>query len=120
MHRVAAEAQARVERFKLGDYRDAKTCPDNQGSHSGSAHVANVDKRPTNLSVGLGLPPTSKFMTKHGGRANDPRDGDANAIPTEAHPGPPPVSARPSNVAALEAMKYQMARDIQQQIVSTK
>lgn len=117
MQRVAAEAQVRVEKFKQGDYDEDKAELDNQNGHSFSSLFVNTDKRSTSTTVDKNLPHTIKFLSKHPIRTSAAVDPESSA---ECQLDAPVISVKPSNVTVLEAMKQQMARDIQEQIASTK
>ncbi|KAL3672017.1 hypothetical protein V7S43_002682 [Phytophthora oleae] len=99
MHRVAAEAQMRIETFKQNEFDgDSKT--NNAGSED--------------------LPHTSKLLSKLSKQSMD-KGLENNPSPiTEVQLTTSKIPSRASNVAALEAMKQQMARDIQEQIATTR
>ncbi|KAJ8528601.1 hypothetical protein ON010_g14728 [Phytophthora cinnamomi] len=102
MHRVAAEAQMRVEKFKRGEFDESM---DNQIEHKlALLPASNYEKRVTRTRLS-----TNKEIPEDPNPPTKPRVLDTSTI-----------SSRPSNVAALEAMKQQMTQDIQDQIASTK
>ncbi|GMF22700.1 unnamed protein product [Phytophthora fragariaefolia] len=116
MHRVAAEAQMRAELLKRDDLDYSLN---NQMEHR--FQLTNHEKRSVNNRVGDDLPLTTKLFSKLSKLSTD------KDIKEDSGPFPKPVpatdtaviSSRPSNVAALEAIKLQMARDIQDQIATT-
>ncbi|KAG6574279.1 uncharacterized protein IUM83_05498 [Phytophthora cinnamomi] len=119
MHRVAAEAQMRVEKFKRGEFDESM---DNQIEHKlALLPASNYEKRVTRTRVSEDLPHTTKLFSKLSQLSTN------KEIPEDPNPPTKPrvldtstISSRPSNVAALEAMKQQMTQDIQDQIASTK
>ncbi|KAF1788469.1 Endo-1,3(4)-beta-glucanase [Phytophthora cactorum] len=109
MHRVAAEAQMRVEKLKQSDIEESK------GFATKLTTELHYQKRARYLQV------PAIFHTLQSSSPNIYRqDCRGGTVPqAEAKIDTSTNSSRSSNVAALEAMKQQMARDIQEQIAAT-
>ncbi|KAK1931051.1 Rho GTPase-activating protein 45 [Phytophthora citrophthora] len=101
MHRVAAEAQMRTEKFKQRDF-------DSKSNNNQLGHIGSED-----------LPRTSKLFSKLSKQSMDKRQED-NPSPVEVEFTTAKIPSQASNVATLEAMKQQMARDIHEQMASTR
>ncbi|KAF1781178.1 hypothetical protein GQ600_15653 [Phytophthora cactorum] len=114
MHRVAAEAQMRVEKLKQSDIEESK------GFCNQVDHRAALPEASKVLTSARDLPHTPKLFSKLSKQSTD-RIVEEELVPqAEAKIDTSTNSSRSSNVAALEAMKQQMARDIQEQIAATR
>ncbi|KAG3076192.1 hypothetical protein PI124_g18540 [Phytophthora idaei] len=114
MHRVAAEAQMRVEKLKQSDIEESK------GFCNQVDHRAALPEASKVLTSARDLPHTPKLFSKLSKQSTD-RIVEEEPVPqAEAKIDTSTNSSRSSNVAALEAMKQQMARDIQEQIAATR
>ncbi|ETM49843.1 hypothetical protein L914_05990 [Phytophthora nicotianae] len=116
MHRVAAEAQMRAEKLKQGDNEDSVDYS-NQDDHDSSLPKAN--KKFTSIRTNESLPHTSKLFSKLSQQPIE-KSVEEESVPQAEAKLETSTSSRSSNVAALEAMKQQMAREIQEQIAATR
>ncbi|EGZ24133.1 hypothetical protein PHYSODRAFT_485420 [Phytophthora sojae] len=84
--------------------------------------IPTYDKRATRARISEDLPQTTKLFSKLSKASTSKSTLEDSDRPTEPlrNLDTPKTSSRPSNIAALEAIKQQMARDIQDQIASTK
>ncbi|KAE9092862.1 hypothetical protein PF010_g17700 [Phytophthora fragariae] len=116
MYRIAAEAQMRTEKYKRSGFDESLSYQIEHNSQLPT--IPNYEKR-ARTRVGEDLPQTSKLFSKLSTSKIKLEDSEQ---PTELLRvlNTTKTSSRPSNVAALEAMKQQIARNIQDQIASTK
>ncbi|KAG7376252.1 hypothetical protein PHYPSEUDO_013925 [Phytophthora pseudosyringae] len=118
MHRIAAEAQMRAEKFKQGDFDGESMGLNNQIGRK--SLLLNTDKVLKSGRASDDLPHTSKLFSKLSKQSSAKPVAENQVPQAEVLLDTPTISSRPSNVAALDVMKQQMARDIQEQIATTR
>ncbi|KAF4130209.1 RhoGAP domain [Phytophthora infestans] len=108
MHRVATEAQMRVEKLKQGDTDCHNTL------------YPEASKKVTSTRATEDLPHTSKLFSKLLNQSIDKVVEEQPGLQAEVKLDTFTNASRSSNVAALEAMKQQMTHEIQEQLAATR
>ncbi|OWZ14758.1 hypothetical protein PHMEG_00011717 [Phytophthora megakarya] len=108
----------RADKYKQGNLDTGSKDLSNQIGH---ISLPDTEKGSTSVRVSESLPHTTKLLSKLSKASPASNENLENPVgPKKVMTDKPFISSRTSNVAALEAMKQQMAHDIQEQIATTR